>query len=286
LPFLLILLIKLLIDHVLALVSIAISIVCLLIADANLTRAIAAGRSGSSAYMCALIKACATSLLWTAVTTMWFDGGDDTLVNTMQFQLSPMTQNAELCATLYAIVLSDFAAKILAIQFKVLVCLVPHACLSPKRRRRIYQWIEYTNQLYRYWLPTPQWFNYIRTAHATDSISTSIGFMMAVSYLALKLFCMQLTLTNWYNSGKYLCRLSAVGTVPSKSDLAGKDSNCAICYAPFSSPIKLNCGHIYCEDCISTWLDKEHTCPMCRAKVMQEDNNWKCGSTTWLPQLF
>lgn len=50
---------------------------------------------------------------------------------------------------------------------------------------------------------------------------------------------MRNTLKHWYDSGKYLCRLSAVGSVPSKADLAGKDSNCAICYASFSSPIKV-----------------------------------------------
>ncbi len=121
LPFLLILFIKLLIDHVLALISIAISIVCLLFADSNLTRAIASGRSGSSTYMCALLKACITSLLWITMMIMWFDGGDDTLEYTMQLRLSPMTQSAELCSTIYAIVLGDFAAKICAIQFKVLV---------------------------------------------------------------------------------------------------------------------------------------------------------------------
>ncbi len=44
--------------------------------------------------------------------------------------------------------------------------------------------------------------------------------------------------------------------------------------------------HVFCEECISTWFDREKTCPMCRAEVSQEDVTWKCGSTTWLVQLF
>lgn len=123
LPFLLILFIKLIVDHVLALVSISISIICLFIADAQLTRAIASSRSGSSAYVCCLLKAFVASALWMIATTIFFDDSGDNsslLGDTMRFRLSIM-QSTELCATIYAIVLTDFAAKIISIQFKIMV---------------------------------------------------------------------------------------------------------------------------------------------------------------------
>ncbi|KAK2574394.1 RING finger and transmembrane domain-containing protein 2, partial [Acropora cervicornis] len=32
------------------------------------------------------------------------------------------------------------------------------------------------------------------------------------------------------------------------------------------------CKHIFCEDCISLWFDRERTCPMCRAKSISIQN--------------
>ena len=31
----------------------------------------------------------------------------------------------------------------------------------------------------------------------------------------------------------------------------------------------LHCKHIFCEDCVATWFDRDTTCPMCRAKVKE-----------------
>ncbi len=35
----------------------------------------------------------------------------------------------------------------------------------------------------------------------------------------------------------------------------------------YQEPTMLQCKHIFCEDCVSTWFDRDTTCPMCRAKV-------------------
>jgi hypothetical protein len=49
----------------------------------------------------------------------------------------------------------------------------------------------------------------------------------------------------------------------------------------------LQCKHIFCEDCVSTWFDRDTTCPMCRAKVFfiflyvasreKEGGDWTVG---------
>ncbi|KAL7267797.1 RING finger and transmembrane domain-containing protein 2 [Rhizina undulata] len=33
------------------------------------------------------------------------------------------------------------------------------------------------------------------------------------------------------------------------------DENCPICITTLNEPIKLNCGHIFCESCINSWLE-------------------------------
>ena len=46
----------------------------------------------------------------------------------------------------------------------------------------------------------------------------------------------------------------------------GKIGECGVCY-DIKSLIKMNCSHSFCSDCISEWIKKSNTCPMCRAIV-------------------
>lgn len=49
-----------------------------------------------------------------------------------------------------------------------------------------------------------------------------------------------------------------------------KVNSCSICYEKFElgeTTIKLNCRHLYHEDCVRTWLQTHSTCPLCREKM-------------------
>ena len=48
--------------------------------------------------------------------------------------------------------------------------------------------------------------------------------------------------------------------------------DCPVCYNGVDRPVTLKCGHIFCEHCIYEWLDKEKTCPVCRAEVENESH--------------
>ena len=53
-----------------------------------------------------------------------------------------------------------------------------------------------------------------------------------------------------------------------RSDAISEEFECAVCQdimlkAHFLSP----CGHMFCEDCVLTWLRKSKTCPTCRQPV-------------------
>lgn len=45
---------------------------------------------------------------------------------------------------------------------------------------------------------------------------------------------------------------------------------CPICFDTFTTMISLECGHAFCEKCISKWCCLHiSTCPLCRAPVRQ-----------------
>ncbi|KAL9450767.1 hypothetical protein AB3S75_012493 [Citrus x aurantiifolia] len=45
---------------------------------------------------------------------------------------------------------------------------------------------------------------------------------------------------------------------------------CAICQEKMHAPILLRCKHIFCEDCVSEWFERERTCPLCRLWSRQQ----------------
>ena len=55
----------------------------------------------------------------------------------------------------------------------------------------------------------------------------------------------------------------------SQTSNSPKEGSCAICmcdYEESSSVVGLKaCGHEFCRECVSQWLEKENTCPLCRA---------------------
>ncbi|CAF1049735.1 unnamed protein product [Rotaria sp. Silwood1] len=43
------------------------------------------------------------------------------------------------------------------------------------------------------------------------------------------------------------------------------DLKCSICLDPFQLPLRdIFCGHIFCLQCIKTWLKQKQSCPVCR----------------------
>ena len=53
-----------------------------------------------------------------------------------------------------------------------------------------------------------------------------------------------------------------------------KCSTCAICQEEMiatTEALQLPCSHVYHEECLTTWLRKQHTCPTCRAALPTRD---------------
>ena len=63
------------------------------------------------------------------------------------------------------------------------------------------------------------------------------------------------------------------------------DSNhCSICYEPLNNIcVKLRCDHSFHEHCITNWLNRRNTCPLCRHTVYDvPENNQNINQSTEL----
>ncbi|XP_071704985.1 ERAD-associated E3 ubiquitin-protein ligase HRD1B-like [Rutidosis leptorrhynchoides] len=59
-------------------------------------------------------------------------------------------------------------------------------------------------------------------------------------------------------------------------ELNSSDATCIICREEMTTAKKLVCGHLFHVHCLRSWLERQHTCPICRAPVIPNEG----GTTT------
>ncbi|VAI73221.1 unnamed protein product [Triticum turgidum subsp. durum] len=55
-------------------------------------------------------------------------------------------------------------------------------------------------------------------------------------------------------------------------ELDAGDVTCIICREEMTTAKKLLCGHLFHVHCLRSWLQRQHTCPTCRAPIIPPDN--------------
>nr|XP_018627651.1 ERAD-associated E3 ubiquitin-protein ligase HRD1B-like isoform X2 [Nicotiana tomentosiformis] len=55
-------------------------------------------------------------------------------------------------------------------------------------------------------------------------------------------------------------------------ELDVSDATCIICREEMTTAKKLICGHLFHVHCLRSWLERQHTCPTCRALVVPAEN--------------
>ena len=50
------------------------------------------------------------------------------------------------------------------------------------------------------------------------------------------------------------------------------DATCIICREEMTTAKILICGHLFHVHCLRSWLERQHTCPTCRALVVPPEN--------------
>ncbi|XXG40088.1 hypothetical protein AAC387_Pa01g0888 [Persea americana] len=144
--------------------------------------------------------------------------------------------------------------------------------------------VEYLLLLYRALLPTPVWYRFFLNKEygsLFSSLTTGLYLTFKLTSLVEKIQC-------FFTALKALSRKDVhYGSYATAEQVIAAGDLCAICQEKMHAPILLRCKHIFCEDCVSEWFERERTCPLCRALVKPADlRSFGDGSTSLFFQLF
>ncbi|KAH6773863.1 RING/U-box superfamily protein [Perilla frutescens var. hirtella] len=153
-----------------------------------------------------------------------------------------------------------------------------------RRQGQMLTLVEYTLLLYRALLPTPVWYRFfLNKMYGSLFSSLTTGL-----YLTFKLTSIVEKVQSFFAALKALSRKEIhYGSYATSEQVNAAGDLCAICQEKMHAPILLRCKHIFCEDCVSEWFERERTCPLCRALVRPADlQSYGDGSTNLFFQLF
>ncbi|XP_073293076.1 uncharacterized protein [Primulina huaijiensis] len=153
-----------------------------------------------------------------------------------------------------------------------------------RRQGQMLTLVEYTLLLYRALLPAPVWYRFFLNKVYGSLFSSLITGL----YLTFKLTSLIEKVRSFLTSIKALSKKEIhYGCHATSEQVNASGDLCAICQEKMHAPILLRCKHIFCEDCVSEWFERERTCPLCRALVRPADlRSYGDGSTSLLFQLF
>ncbi|KAK3017747.1 hypothetical protein RJ639_005063 [Escallonia herrerae] len=144
--------------------------------------------------------------------------------------------------------------------------------------------IEYLLLLYRALLPAPVWYRFFLNKEYGSLFSS----LMTGLYLTFKLTSVVEKVQSFFAVLKALSRKEIhYGAYATSEQVSAAGDLCAICQEKMHAPILLRCKHLFCEDCVSEWFERERTCPLCRALVKPAElRSFGDGSTSLFFQLF
>ncbi|KAI5662911.1 hypothetical protein M9H77_22234 [Catharanthus roseus] len=155
---------------------------------------------------------------------------------------------------------------------------------SYRKQGQMLTLVEYLLLLYRALLPAPVWYRFFLNKEYGSLFSS----LMTGLYLTFKLTSVVEKVQCFITALRALSRKEIhYGAYATSEQVNAVGDLCAICQEKMHAPILLRCKHIFCEDCVSEWFERERTCPLCRALVKPADlRSFGDGSTSLFFQLF
>ncbi|CAK9177972.1 unnamed protein product [Ilex paraguariensis] len=187
---------------------------------------------------------------------------------------------------MFFILVNDILVRQVAMAFKLALLMYYKNGRGHNFRRQgqMLTLVEYSLLLYRALLPTPVWYRFFLNkdyGSLFSSLTTGL-------YLTFKLTSVVEKVRSFFAAVKALSRKEIhYGSHATAEQVNAAGDLCAICQEKMHAPILLRCKHIFCEDCVSEWFERERTCPLCRALVRPADlRSFGDGSTSLFFQVF
>ncbi|XP_019412727.1 PREDICTED: RING finger and transmembrane domain-containing protein 1-like [Lupinus angustifolius] len=186
----------------------------------------------------------------------------------------------------FIIILNDILVRQAAMVFKCIL-LMYFKNTTPRNYRKqgqLLTLVEYLLLLYRALLPTPVWYRFF----LNKEYGTLFSSLITGLYLTFKLTSVVEKVQSFFAAVKELSIKEVhYGAYATSEQVNAAGDLCAICQEKMHVPVLLRCKHIFCEDCVSEWFERERTCPLCRALVKPADlKSFGDGSTSLFLQFF
>lgn len=281
LPFILILFVKLVIQHSLG-IAIGIGLMTtFLYANKSIVSQVILKEKHSKLQCVWLLVFLTTSSL-----LLYYAFYPQTLYLSLVF-MNPTIKSQQLWDVMWIVGITDFILKFIFMVCKCLIILLPSFIMSFKSKGQWFMFIEEVCQYYRSLTPLPVWARYLSGYLEVENFTGwTLGILLAICYLILKLLDI---FAQWRTFRKALhafCHEKGSSTTASKRHCSEAGGLCCICHSEFTEPVILVCKHIFCEECIYLWFIREKTCPLCRTVITDGVQKWKDGATAPHLQLY
>lgn len=276
-PFVIILIAKGLYDHHVGILIFLALFTSFCYSNAVVRREI--GKQNRRSLMALFIVACNLS---GCILLMYIIFWDEKLYLSLVF-IPPYTQPLTVWNLLWIVGVTDFVLKLITIIVKIGVAVLPSVVIPYQRRGKYYLFIEATSQFYRCLAPLQPWLYYLLESY--EGPEKVVAVFLSAAYMVSKGTDVMRKARLWKGAFWKLLQNVNLGMSPNKDQLQTAGGQCPICHDEYADPVLLQCRHIFCEACVALWFDREQTCPLCRAKVV-DDPAWRDGSTTLFAQLF
>ncbi|EPS71003.1 hypothetical protein M569_03749, partial [Genlisea aurea] len=231
----------------------------------------------------AVLVAIVTLFMVHVVGIYWWYRNDDLLYPLLMLppRTMPIFWNA-----VFVIMVNDALVRQMAMIFKCMLLMYHKNCRGRDYRKqgKILTFVEYLVLLYRSLIPAPVWYRFFLNKEYGSLFSSLVTGL----YLTFKLTSIIEKVQLFMAASKALSRKEVhYGAYATAEQVMGAGDLCAICQERMEAPVLLHCKHIFCEDCVSEWFERERSCPLCRALVKPAGlKSFGDGSTSLFFQLF